>query len=467
MRKLLEDVFSRRKCYLLVGDIMLDSYIFGDVRRVSPEAPVPVLAVERREDRPGGAGNAAVNLAGLNADVTLVGFTGGDAAEKTLRFQFDSVGITLAAVRWERATISKTRLLSGRQQLVRFDEENPLPPKREESAALEAAVRGMDFSEFDGVLLSDYGKGVCSAEVCAAIMEKSRAAGIPVVVDPKGSDWEKYHGALLAAPNVKELGDALGQEMINDDAEIVAAGKILRCRCGLEYLAITRSEKGITLLAEGKGQHFPTEAREVYDVSGAGDTVAACLLRFFTAPMPMKDAVPLANLAAGIVVGFTGTHPINAHLLLERCESSLPSSWEGVRGRGGKVVFTNGCFDILHPGHADYLRKAADLGDYLIVGLNSDASIQRIKGAGRPVNDQQTRKMMLEALSCVNEVVIFEEDTPLELIRRIRPDILVKGGDYKPEDIVGREHAGRTESIPFVEGYSTTELINRIRLQHG
>ncbi|MDC7221288.1 MAG: D-glycero-beta-D-manno-heptose 1-phosphate adenylyltransferase [Spirochaetales bacterium] len=460
-------ILDQKRKFLVVGDIMLDRYIRGDIKRISPEAPVPVLSVSEKEDKPGGAGNVALNLAGLNGEVNLMGFVGDDEAALVLEKRLGEAGIVLEPVKWARPTITKTRITAARQQIVRVDEEQKEPPRTEELNELKERILACDFSRYDGVLISDYDKGVCSPELCQAIIEKARDANLVTVVDPKGSDWEKYRNAPLITPNVKELGDALGREIDNsNEAVSTGAGHLIE-KFHFDRMVVTRSEKGMTL-AEGKRiVHFPTQAREVYDVSGAGDTVAAGLLRFLCDGNSCEESVSWANRAAGIVVGFLGTHSITKELLLEADGVDSVQNWEMARQGGGKIVFTNGCFDILHPGHMDYLKKARQLGDFLVVGLNSDASVKRLKGESRPVNDQNTRQIMLESLAFVDQVILFEEDTPFGLIKSLRPDILVKGGDYAPENIVGREFAGETLTIPFVEGFSTTGLLERIDKLNG
>ena len=467
MRKKIESALAERRHFLVAGDLMLDRYVRGDIRRISPEAPVPVLTVTERENKPGGAGNVALNLSGLNGAVTLLGFTGNDEAGHTLKELFDREQISLANTLWDRNTITKTRITSSRQQIVRVDDETDLPLTPVNKKSIMEKIGDMDFASIDGILISDYNKGSCFPELCEALIGEGKKRAIPVVVDPKGPAWEKYRGASLITPNVKELGDALGEDISNGDEEIGKAALKLLSRYEFERMVVTRSEKGMTLVERSGIRHISTKAREVFDVSGAGDTVAAALLRFLADGFPIDEAVAAANLAAGIVVGFLGTHPITKELLCGSLDEPARGHWETARSRGMKIVFTNGCFDLLHPGHMDYLKKARELGDYLVVGLNSDDSVRRLKGADRPINDQDCRKIMLESLTFVDEVILFEEDTPRDLIESIRPDYLVKGGDYRIDEIVGREFAGATLTIPFIEGYSSTGLMERIRKLRG
>jgi D-beta-D-heptose 7-phosphate kinase / D-beta-D-heptose 1-phosphate adenosyltransferase len=459
----LKKSLKTRRNFLVVGDLMLDRYIRGKINRISPEAPVPVLTVSEREDKLGGAGNVALNLAGLNSQVTLVGFLGEDEAGRALTGLVKQESIILNVTFWERNTITKTRITSGRQQVVRVDDEKTDAPSLQDKELLLKTLTELDYSDYEGILLSDYAKGVCFPALCQFLIEKARKENIPLLIDPKGGDWTKYTGASLVTPNLNELGDALSCTVKNEDKPVVEAADELKKRFSLDSLVVTRSEKGMTLVDQTI-HHVPTLAREVYDVSGAGDTVAAGLLRFIADGYQADEAVRLANRAAGIVVGFWGTHPITAKLLLAEPEDE---SWEEARREGKSLVFTNGCFDLLHPGHMDYLKKARALGDYLIVGLNSDESIKRLKGSSRPINNQDSRQIMVESLSFVDEVILFEEDTPARLIESICPDILVKGGDYQIDEIVGREFAGTTLTIPFVEGYSSSSLIERITKSHG
>ena len=467
MHRLLEDVFAQRMRYLVLGDIMIDRYISGSIKRISPEAPVPVLTVEDRTAMPGGAGNVAVNLAGLNAEVSLIGFTGADESENQLNSLLTAKNIILKTIHWAKGTVSKTRIVAGRQQLVRIDDESLTAPSQEEYAALEKLIESHDFEGLHGAIISDYNKGTCASNLCSILIEKCKTQHIPLVIDPKGEDWDKYKGAALLTPNLKELGDALGRSIPNEDAAVEQAGVEALARYGVDNLVLTRSEHGMTLISREGCYHFPTAAREICDVSGAGDTAAACLLRFMSSSMSVMEAIPLANMAAGIVVSYAGTHPIDMNLMLAESRKHSSLSPEHARRSGKTIVFTNGCFDILHPGHIDYLSRARALGDYLIVGLNTDASVKRLKGRSRPVNNQQIRKTMLEALACVNKVILFDEDTPLELVHSIQPDILVKGGDYRKEDVIGREYAAKTIILPFLDGHSTTEFLDRIRQSHG
>ncbi|QEN05686.1 D-glycero-beta-D-manno-heptose 1-phosphate adenylyltransferase [Thiospirochaeta perfilievii] len=466
MFKTIKESLNSRLNYLIIGDVMIDKYILGEVKRISPEAPVPVLKVKNKKHNPGGAGNVAVNISGLNSDVTIVGFTGRDESLDLLSLDLEGYkNIELRPTIWSRNTITKTRLISGQQQIVRIDEEESFSPTSLELDNLLSDINNIDLSNFNGIVLSDYAKGVCSDSVCQNVIKRAANLNIPTIVDPKGSNWEKYKGATVLTPNLKEVGDVYGMEIPNNDSEVERVGLELLNRFNLTNIIITRSEKGMTLINRNTTEHFPTMAKDVFDVSGAGDTVVAGVIRFLTAGLDIKDAINIANFAAGIVVGHVGTWPIKMEELLEKSSDSktLNSTIIDLKKNHKKIVFTNGCFDLLHPGHVDYMQKAKELGDYLIIGLNSDESVRRLKGKDRPVNSEQVRKTMLEALGCVDAVEIFNEDTPYQLIKRISPDILVKGGDYNIEDIVGREFAKETKTIEFLEGFSTTSLIDRIK----
>lgn len=465
MYKTVKEALESKKNILVFGDIMIDRYIYGGVNRISPEAPVPVVKVNKKSCNPGGAGNVAVNIAGLNSNVKVVGFTGDDFSRDELLKSFNESGIELDSALWNRNTISKTRLISGQQQIARIDEEESFSISKEQEEKLKSKIDELDFSTFDGVVVSDYNKGVCTLDLTRLVINKAKDADIPVIVDPKGSNWDKYRGATIITPNLKELGDLVGAPIENSDKLIEEKGNEILKEYQLENLVVTRSEKGMSLINRNEVEHFPTYARDVFDVSGAGDTVVAGIIRFYTSNLKLKDSINIANFCAGIVVGHVGTWPITKEELYSKISdnSDLKITIDELKKKHKKIVFTNGCFDLMHPGHIDYLKKARELGDFLIVGLNSDDSVKRLKGDSRPVNNQDVRKVMLEALSSVDMVEIFNEDTPLNLIRSIAPDILVKGGDYKIEEIVGREFAKETTTIKFLDGFSTTSLIERIK----
>ncbi len=464
----------------VIGDVMLDRYVSGSVNRISPEAPVPVALVQSERSVLGGAANTAANLAALGCQVSMAGLAGEDESGHILQSLFTEAGIDGSGVlvRGGYSTITKMRILGARQQMLRLDFEQIVPLDEE---GLASVLRWLDERQAQGldcIVLSDYGKGFITPQLAEAVIRRGHGWKIPVLVDPKGSDWRKYTGAYGITPNLKELSDCCGAAIPNEDEAIERAGVMVRERYHLKYLFVTRSEKGITSIGAKEIIHCPAMARDVFDVSGAGDTVMAVLAAALAAGKDSETALKLANTAAGIAVSRVGTYPVKRAEVLDAWESEgrdlrkhyRPLTWEEAeqkiarwREKGETVVFTNGCFDILHRGHVTYLQQAAALGDHLLVGLNSDDSVRRLKGPERPINGERDRAFMLAALRFVDDVVVFGEDTPRELLSRLRPDILVKGGDYRADEVAGREYAGRVEILPFVDGYSTTRTIERIR----
>ncbi|PLX75720.1 MAG: bifunctional heptose 7-phosphate kinase/heptose 1-phosphate adenyltransferase [Desulfuromonas sp.] len=465
---------------LVVGDLMLDEYLWGQVERISPEAPVQVVAVRREELRLGGAGNVLNNLVALGAQVTVASVLGDDADGRLLREQLaglgvDPHGIVLAP---GRTTSRKTRVLASNQQIVRIDRETRASITPDQERQLLSRIE-TQLPECRVVLVSDYLKGVLPESLLQAIIQLTRQAGVPVVVDPKGDDYRKYRGATVLTPNRKEAEVASGVR-IDDDASLAKAGEGLLRELDLDALVLTRSEAGMSLFfRDSQTVHLPTEAKEVFDVSGAGDTVLALVGLGLAAGLSLEQAAWLSNVAAGIVVGKVGTSTVVPAEIIaavgRRHQDSdlkihgrqpLATLLADRRARGERVVFTNGCFDLLHAGHIKYLQAARRLGDLLVLGLNSDASIRRLKGEKRPLIEQDERAHLLAALGCIDFVTVFDEDTPLELISTLRPDILVKGGDYTPEGVVGKDlvesWGGRVELIEFVDGKSTTSLIEKI-----
>ncbi len=475
---LLEGGFGRLSV-LVVGDLMLDRYILGEVDRISPEAPVPVLRRAQHYERAGGAANVAMNLAGLGCKVVLAGFWGEDKDKDELAALLAAAGIdTSSVVTTTQPTTSKTRIVGRQQQLLRLDVESREEPSAKEQRRLQESAQRM-VSQVQAVVLSDYAKGALSAEICAGLIAAANAAGIPVLADPKSRDFGKYAGATMVCPNLHELSAATGVGM-DLPAALLEAGEAQREQFGLKYLAVTMSERGIRVLWEGGEFHSPARAREVYDVSGAGDTVIATLAAALCGGLQIQTAVELANLAAGIVVGKMGTVPIAQHeLIAALTPSSGITGGEKViarervarrvaewRAAGETIVFTNGCFDLLHVGHVTLLEQCHRFGTKLVLGLNSDASVRRLKGPSRPVVGERERARVMAALAAVDAVVIFEEDTPLELIGAVKPDVLVKGGDYSVATVVGHEEVlaagGRVEIVPTVEGFSTTNIVTRL-----
>jgi D-beta-D-heptose 7-phosphate kinase/D-beta-D-heptose 1-phosphate adenosyltransferase len=465
--------FSKTRL-LVVGDVMLDRYWHGATSRISPEAPVPVVRVDAEEARPGGAGNVALNVAALGAEATLLGLTGDDDMARLLEQQLGKRGVRCRFDRLERfATITKLRVVSRHQQLIRLDFEDGFPGY---DAGDLLADYARQVGQADVVVLSDYAKG--TLREAPQFIAAARAAGRPVLVDPKGADFTRYRGATLLTPNLAELEAVVGR--CPDEAAIVARGQGLMADCALEALLVTRGEHGMTLLARDRPPlHLPAQAREVYDITGAGDTVIAVLAAALAAGVPIESATALANTAAGIVVGKLGTAcvtPAELHAVLGGGgpaprgvldEERLAGAIAAARARGETVVLTNGCFDILHAGHVAYLEEASRLGDRLVVAVNVDDTVRRLKGEGRPVNPLDSRLRVLAALACVDWVVPFSEDTPERLICRLRPDVLVKGGDHDPATIAGgdcvRAAGGQVRSLGYVEGVSTTRIIEILR----
>ncbi|AEU36090.1 bifunctional D-glycero-beta-D-manno-heptose-7-phosphate kinase/D-glycero-beta-D-manno-heptose 1-phosphate adenylyltransferase HldE [Granulicella mallensis] len=476
---LLEGGFGNLKV-LVVGDLMLDRYILGEVDRISPEAPVPVLRHVQRYERPGGAANVAMNLAGLGCQALLAGFWGEDTEQRELAVfletaKIDTVGVVSTAL----PTISKTRILGRMQQLLRLDIESREHPTAVDRQRLQERVEQL-IPKVHAVVLSDYAKGALSAELCEAVIRTAKRLGVPVLADPKSPDFSKYSGATTVCPNLNELAAATGVPA-HDLETLLAAGEEQRREHDLKFLTVTMSEKGIRVLSDAGSYHSPARAREVYDVSGAGDTVIATMAACLAAGLKNETAVELANLAAGIVVAKVGTVPIARHELVAMLTpSSGISGAEKIldgerlaqriaewRAAGETIVFTNGCFDLLHVGHITLLEDCRRFGSKLVLGLNSDDSIRRLKGPSRPIVGDRERSRVMAALAAVDAVVLFEEDTPLELIRAVKPDVLVKGGDYIAESVVGYEdvtaRGGRVEIVPTVEGFSTTNIVRKLQ----
>lgn len=463
----------------VIGDVMLDRYFYGEVKRISPEAPVPVTKINRISSVLGGAANVAANLAHLECKVFMGGVTGDDENRQLLEKMMNEAGIDYSGLvkSQHRKTITKLRVLGGQQQMLRLDFEETGDLVPDEIISLRAWLENLLDNGLDGIIVSDYAKGVCSDDFCQWVIAQGKAYGVPVLIDPKGADWTKYRGCDFITPNLKEMCEAAGCQRENEDEAVVAMAMAAKDKFQIKNVVVTRSERGMTLVNNEEIIHSPAAAIEVFDVSGAGDTVAAALLVAAAGKLELSDAVYMANRAAGIVVAKVGTYPVHREELLkdlmteERKQGKgyRTQSWEEIaalarnwKACGEKVVFTNGCFDILHVGHVTYLEKARNLGKHLIVGLNTDASVRRLKGETRPLVHELDRARVLAALACVDAVVLFDQDTPTELIEQIRPDILVKGGDYTPEQVAGREYAGEVRIIDFEDGYSTTGVVEKI-----
>jgi D-beta-D-heptose 7-phosphate kinase / D-beta-D-heptose 1-phosphate adenosyltransferase len=460
---------------LVVGDLMLDQYWHGSTSRVSPEAPVPIVHVNDREFRPGGAGNVALNLAALGVDVTLVGYCGQDESAETLTTILTDAGVRCCFITLdEYPTITKLRVMSRNQQLIRLDFEEDF---QQFSSDQLLAVCPELIEQADAVIFSDYGKGTL-AQV-EQLIALARRYNKPALVDPKGVDFERYRKSTIMTPNLSEFEGVVGP--CPDQDVLVEKGYHLMAELELSGLLITRSEHGMTLLEDGcEPVHLPTQARDVFDVTGAGDTVISVLAASLAANESLANATWLANTAAGIVVGKSGTAVVGTAEMAQALEgrrlthggvvlvAELESAMDQAHKNNEIVVATNGCFDILHPGHVRYLQQARELGDRLVVLVNSDESVRRLKGPTRPVNSLAQRMEMLAALTCVDWVVAFSEDTPQVIIDRLLPDILVKGGDYQDiTEIAGHEsvlaNGGEVKILSFIEGHSTTNIINAIK----
>lgn len=463
---------------LCVGDVMMDRFVYGNIDRISPEAPIPVLLVSREKHMLGGAGNVVANLAALNVSATLVAVVGDDAVGADVKKQLGEIGAGCALeISADRFTTVKSRFVCGTQQMLRVDREktNDIPASVEDKliARIEALI-----PETDAVILSDYKKGLLTDKIITCTIAAARRHGKPVVVDPKGADFTRYRGATIITPNRKELETATGMKAGTDD-EVRAAAMKLIIDCDVEAVLATRSKDGMSLICRNDAPvHIPANVREIYDVSGAGDTVIATFASGVAAGLPLKNAALLSNIAAGIVVGKPGTATARPDEIMTVLEEGIAKKTkrvtlqqaseqaERLRIRGLKVGFTNGCFDLLHMGHLSSLRQAKANCDFLIVALNSDAAVKRLKGPARPVQDQNTRAEILAALECVDMVVIFEEDSVYNTIKAIKPDVLVKGGQYKLEEVVGYDvvmsYGGKIVRAEMEEGFSTTNTIAKM-----
>lgn len=467
---------------LCIGDIMLDCYIYGTVDRISPEAPIPVFTMQKEERMLGGAGNVVRNLLALGTSVSFASVIGDDAIGNQLTALVGAEQRLIPTLITERGRIStqKTRFVAQGQQLLRSDNETK-NSVREETITKIIDFVAPEITDYQAVILSDYGKGVLTPTLCRTIIDRANAARIPVFVDPKQRDVSVYAGATILSPNLRELALTAGVDSFANDEEIIETARTLCIEHRFQYMLVTRGEHGMTLVdAQGLIIHLPAAAQQVFDVSGAGDTVIATLAAAYAAGATMANASMLANLAGGIVVGRLGTAVVHrtdltAALYTHRAralqQKILPSdtardviaNW---RRDGLTVGFTNGCFDIMHAGHISLLADAKARCDRLVVALNTDASVRALKGPTRPVNAEMDRAQVIAALSAVDAVVLFNEDTPLEIIKHLKPDVLMKGADYTREQVVGHEfvesYGGRVELIPLKDGYSTTNIIRKV-----
>ena len=457
----------------VIGDCMLDRYCQGYVSRISPEAPVPVVSITKEYCVPGGAANVANNIKSLGCEVHLFGLVGEDQNGIDLIEQLKENGISCQHVKQipQIHTTTKQRVMGNHQQITRLDFNDEWKADSEIlDRYFEESIKP-ELERYDVVVLSDYNKGLLTGDFCSQIIESCRHKNIPVIVDPKGCDWVKYSHATILTPNLKELSEYLKVRLPNEEKQIFENSASLITQLRIEHLLVTRSEAGMSLISEKEICTFHSEAKEVFDVSGAGDTVVAVLAVLYNRSRDLKETVAIANKAGGLVVGKRGT----ATLSIEELEDALKEKRylsekimsigqvkefaENCRQKGKTVVFTNGCFDIIHRGHIDSLYQSATYGDCLIVGLNSDSSVKKLKGDHRPVNCAINRAYVLAGIGCVDAVVIFEDETPEKLLSLIRPDILTKGGDYLPAEVAGGQYAGKVVITDFVEGYSTTKII--------
>lgn len=470
----------KRKNVLVFGDLMLDVYYKGIVERISPEAPVPILLKKKEHYVLGGAANVAANLIAATQSVNIMSIIGNDSNADVIMKLLKSIGVDCSLVfkSENRCTTTKTRLMGqDNQQIVRLDQEDTFPISNNEEEQLLIALEKC-IKNYDIIIISDYLKGVVTEYMCQKIINISKSAGKKVLIDVKDKNLNKYRGAYLLKPNQKELNVLTGCP-VDTKKQIIEASQKLCIDCNCEYVLTTCGSKGMILAKKDEYKVIDSIAKSVFDVSGAGDTVISYLATCLANDIDIVSAITIANDAAGIKVSKVGTAPVLIEELISYYGKEKKSSniekvvtkdeiIEILKNREGKiVVFTNGCFDILHYGHVSYLSKAANQGDILIVGLNSDESVRRLKGVTRPVNSQYDRSNILAALECVDYVVIFGDETPESLIESIKPHVLVKGADYKPEQVVGREfvesYGGRLELIPFIENHSTSNIISKIR----
>ena len=461
---------------LVIGDLMIDHYLWGSAERISPEAPVQVVDIAKESSVLGGAGNVINNLISLGATVNVASVVGDDEIAKELTIMLKSIGVKTEGLITQagRKTSKKSRVIAANQQILRYDKESKETIASNSVSKIIKAIE-KDLFVTDMIILSDYGKGVISDELSQAVITLANSKNIKVLVDPKGTDYSKYRGAHMLTPNKKEASEATQIE-IKDDDSLKEALLSLKKQCNLERSMITLSEDGIAIY-DGTVKRFPTVAQEVFDVTGAGDTVIASIAFGLSAGLSIEETARFSNLAAGVVVGKVGSATVtldeieiyesklhqsnsDAHI---KCFEDIDRIVKHAKEQGQRVVFTNGCFDILHVGHVKYLQEAKSFGDILIVGLNSDASVRELKGPTRPVNIEDDRAYILAALDAVDYVVKFSDETPHDLIKMIAPDVLVKGGDYEGKEVVGTEFSKVLKLVDFVDGKSTTKTIEKIQ----
>ncbi len=470
------DLLGKSPKLLVIGDLMIDHYLWGSCERISPEAPVQVVNIKSESAVLGGAGNVINNLNALGAQVDVISVIGDCEISDELKALLADIKVNTQYLitQKDRITSKKSRIIASQQQVVRYDRESTDEISSESQKSILDVFKSI-IDNYDGVLLSDYGKGVLTKELTASLIDVANKNNKKVLVDPKGLDYSKYTGAYLLTPNKKEASEAT-QVDIKDDKSLTQAITQLKTQCDLNVSLITLSEQGVAIYDDKLRTH-PTVAREVFDVTGAGDTVLASLGFALACEYEIDDAVEFSNLAAGVVVGKIGSATATLNEIIEY-ESSLNKSTSDehiktlgeitalskeLKARDKKIIFTNGCFDILHAGHVRYLETAKSYGDVLILGLNSDRSVTALKGEGRPINIQMDRAYILAALEAVDYVVVFDEDTPYNLIKAIKPHVLVKGGDYEGKEVVGQDIADELKLVQFVDGKSTTRTIEKIQ----
>jgi len=464
---------------LVIGDLMIDHYLWGSCERISPEAPVQVINVDNESTVLGGSGNVINNLKALGAQVDVISVIGGCETSDELKILLNDINVNskYLITQKDRITSKKSRIIAAQQQVVRYDRESTDEISTKSQTIILNTFKKI-ITNYDAVLLSDYGKGVLTADLTQSLIAIANDNNKKVLIDPKGLDYSKYKGAYLLTPNKKEASEAT-QINIHDDATLTQAITQLKTNCDLDVSLITLSEQGVAIYDDHDDELriHPTVAREVFDVTGAGDTVLASLGFALSCGLDIDNSVEFANLAAGVVVGKIGSATATLNEIIEY-ESSLNKSTSDehiktldeiitlsteLKSRDKKIVFTNGCFDLLHAGHVRYLETAKSFGDMLILGLNSDRSVTTLKGEGRPINTQLDRAYILAALEAVDYVVIFDEDTPYDLIKAVKPHVLVKGGDYEGQDVVGQDIADELKLVQFVDGKSTTKTIEKIQ----
>ena len=461
---------------LVIGDLMIDQYLWGSCERISPEAPVPVINIKSESALLGGAGNVINNLYSLGATVDIISVIGECEASDELKDLLSTINVDTQYLTTQkgRITSKKSRVISSQQQVARYDRESTEEINTKSQAAILNNFKKI-VNNYDVILLSDYGKGVLTFDLTQSLIITANEHQKKILVDPKGLDYSKYNGAFLLTPNKKEASEATNI-VINDSKSLTQALMSLQKQCNLSYSIITLSEEGVAVFDKDLRIH-PTQAQEVFDVTGAGDTVLASLGFALSFNNDIDAAVKFANLASGIVVGKIGSATATLNEIINY-ESSLNKSSsdkhvktldevtsivEELKNKDKKIIFTNGCFDILHIGHVKYLEKAKSFGDILILGLNSNNSVRRLKGINRPINSQDDRVYILTSLEVVDYVVIFDDDTPFDLIKLIKPDVLVKGGDYEGKEIVGQQIAKEVKLVKFIDGISTSKIIQRIQ----